>query len=836
MSLRYRLFLWISGLFLAAAVVSMVLESLVTNKELREAQVMLRERLIELSKTRREVVEHFLASAIADNQARIDAVLNNISSYRSQILRFGPTDSNEKMGTWKNCANLMLSYKWIDFIQNTNQGKATAVIMPRLNALDSAYRIDIGNGLSWIYLGDVEDHPEPYLGVNIPIQPMQAETADSDEEVLSLAPNAIPTGYLLFDVSHLSSVLGSPSLAPLLQPGTATGFSPLAASWTEGFDLMMAPFAETFGKAVELIQKKELPFPTLTPDQTQQKMNALADQSDGKLNTVPVETLFSTLAAQKFMKERFEEIAMRYTQFNMIWTLAATYTSGIFGSNLFSSPFPDAVALFSQEEITGLGLHTQDVLEAGVAFDDGNYYNAHLSKQAGSNLASSLAVIHPPSSPNVYLGNTVSFRIKEKGEEKEGYLTIAIDGDVILQKLVVAMRQIALLAHDGKIQSGFSEEGQKICDNLENELPVAQMMQEGTGIISWDGENYFFMHMTPFPTVDLHFFLLTPEAKEFALMRDLETGSQRVVQSILFNIHMVALGGLLIAILLLHRISLRITRPITQLATATEFVKEGKWDQVDIPNAPDSESDEIAKLCHSFESMVQGLQEKEKVQGVLNKVVSREIAQEILKGNVHLGGEEKKVTVLFADIRHFTKMTQKMQPKEVIELLNACMTKISYAVDHNGGVIDKFVGDEAMALFGAPIVQVDSALRAIKSALEMIASLKAWNDERRAKGIFPIEMGIGIHTGPMLAGNMGAENRLNYTVIGSSVNLGSRLCDAAQGMEILITKATYEEPLVQQEVLVEALPAAMMRGFDQPIELYRVKGLKHVERITNPPQ
>lgn len=150
------------------------------------------------------------------------------------------------------------------------------------------------------------------------------------------------------------------------------------------------------------------------------------------------------------------------------------------------------------------------------------------------------------------------------------------------------------------------------------------------------------------------------------------------------------------------------------------------------------------------------------------------------------------------------------------------MTKISHVIDQHGGVIDKYVGDEVMALFGAPIDHGDSALRAIMSALEMVRVLQDWNEERSKEGLFKVEMGIGIHSGVALAGNMGAENRLNYTVIGSSVNLASRLCGIAQGMQILISKETLQEPHVQEKVVVKELPPTQLKGFEGKISIYQV--------------
>jgi adenylate cyclase len=108
----------------------------------------------------------------------------------------------------------------------------------------------------------------------------------------------------------------------------------------------------------------------------------------------------------------------------------------------------------------------------------------------------------------------------------------------------------------------------------------------------------------------------------------------------------------------------------------------------------------------------------------------------------------------------------------------------------------------------------------------MIDVLKEWNKERATQGKIDVEMGIGIHTGEMLAGNMGAENRLNYTVIGSNVNLAARICSAAKGMEILISKATLEEMGVKQSIRYEATQPITLKGFDTPVVLYRVLGLQ----------
>lgn len=302
----------------------------------------------------------------------------------------------------------------------------------------------------------------------------------------------------------------------------------------------------------------------------------------------------------------------------------------------------------------------------------------------------------------------------------------------------------------------------------------------------------------------------------------------QVIRNVSWNMRIISVVALLCVLFLLDRVSRKITKPITALAKVTEDVASGRLEGIKIPKVPEGRHDEIQSLCHSFGKMVVGLQEKEKVKGILNKVVSPEIAQEISKGAIHLGGEEKMVTVFFADIRSFTHITENMEPKDVVEMLNTCMTKVSHVIDEFGGVIDKYVGDEVMALFGAPIEKEDSTLKAIQCGLKIIEVLQQWNSERKAKTKEPIEMGIGIHTGVSLVGNMGAENRLNYTVLGSNVNLASRLCSYAKPLQILITKETLDQPHVQEQIEVEELPPMEFKGFEKPFVVYSVKGGKNV--------
>jgi adenylate cyclase len=274
--------------------------------------------------------------------------------------------------------------------------------------------------------------------------------------------------------------------------------------------------------------------------------------------------------------------------------------------------------------------------------------------------------------------------------------------------------------------------------------------------------------------------------------------------------------ALLLAGLLATVLSRGLTRPVQRLVAATRRVAAGEYDV----RVPVTAQDEIGTLAEAFNGMAEGLLLKERYRGVLDKVVSPEIAEELLKGEIRLGGETREVTTLFADVRGFTARTEGMEPQEVIALLNDYLGRATAAVEAEGGVVDKYVGDEVIALFGAPVARPDDPLRAVRAALAIRAAVQALNAERAAWGEPPLDLGIGINTGFAVAGNMGSARRMNYTVVGESVNLTARLCAAAGPGEILISQATHER--VRDRIDARRLPAIRVKGLSYPVQPYAV--------------
>ncbi len=191
------------------------------------------------------------------------------------------------------------------------------------------------------------------------------------------------------------------------------------------------------------------------------------------------------------------------------------------------------------------------------------------------------------------------------------------------------------------------------------------------------------------------------------------------------------------------------------------------------------------------------------------------------------GGEHCIATILFCDIRGYTSLTEKIDTIIALEILNEFLSSMTEEVFLYEGTLDKYIGDCVMAIFGAPVSHPDDPLRAIKCALGMKAKVevlkKKWQERLKIPDVAGFEIGIGINTGEVIAGNIGSEKRLEYTVVSTAVNIASRLEDIAQPGQILISKNTYE--LVKEDVKVQALAPVKLKNISQPIEIYEVLDL-----------
>ena len=267
----------------------------------------------------------------------------------------------------------------------------------------------------------------------------------------------------------------------------------------------------------------------------------------------------------------------------------------------------------------------------------------------------------------------------------------------------------------------------------------------------------------------------------------------------------------------------RITQPIDRLVDASRAIGSGEYTF----RFKERRKDELGLLMEAFNEMAEGMLERSQVKNALSRYVSPGVARQILSNldNVALSGKRIEGSVLFADISGFTKISEQTRAEELVSMLNRYFSLITCACAMNNGIVDKYMGDGVMLVFGAPEADRDHAFHAISCALLIQKLIAHENEQREAEGLYPVQFRIGINTGSMLAGNMGSHERMEYTVVGDTVNLASRLCGIANSSDIVISREMYARADVTGRVLAGEFQSIRLRGISQPVNTYLVECL-----------
>jgi adenylate cyclase len=233
-----------------------------------------------------------------------------------------------------------------------------------------------------------------------------------------------------------------------------------------------------------------------------------------------------------------------------------------------------------------------------------------------------------------------------------------------------------------------------------------------------------------------------------------------------------------------------------------------------------------ASLAIENAKLYENIREQEQMRLNLQRYLPINLVDEMLfTDTLQLGGKHVKAAILFSDIKGFTSLSENLEPEETVQILNDYFKEMTDEVFIHEGTLDKYMGDGIMAFFGAPISHEDDSLRACKAAIAMMEKLKHLNAKWKKEGKpWYLEMKIGINTGEVVAGNVGSEKRMDYTVIGDAVNLASRLEDSAKGGEILISHSTYAD--IEPYVRAKKLKPIAVKGKSEPVQVYLVLDLK----------
>jgi adenylate cyclase len=282
-----------------------------------------------------------------------------------------------------------------------------------------------------------------------------------------------------------------------------------------------------------------------------------------------------------------------------------------------------------------------------------------------------------------------------------------------------------------------------------------------------------------------------------------------------------------LGVLLCLGLSAYFSNPIQKLGETTKALGRGSFSH----RVRINRNDEFGDLASSFNRMAEDLEVQEKIKVFFGQYVTPEVVDIILNNPEMTKGTNVEATVLFVDIRGFTTLSEGKPPDLIVDLLNAYFARVTEVVNRNKGHINKFAGDEAVAVFGAPLPHPLHALNAVKAALGIQEEMEKLNRERRM-GDISLEAGVGINSGEMVAGSIGSEEKREYTVIGDSVNVSSRLTSIAEGGEILMSRQTYEL-IGKNRVMVEPKGEVSVKGRKEGVGVFRVLGLKGEQNGEN---
>lgn len=292
--------------------------------------------------------------------------------------------------------------------------------------------------------------------------------------------------------------------------------------------------------------------------------------------------------------------------------------------------------------------------------------------------------------------------------------------------------------------------------------------------------------------------------------------------------------SIFVAIIFAYFLSKLVSTSLSQLCITVKSIGKGDFSTRSTLDT----RDEFSELSNAINVMAKGLEERERLKLGFARYVSQYALEELLKLDkpISLEGERKKVTLLFSDIRHFTSLAEELPPEEVLKLLNEYFTEMIEVIFNYGGTLDKFIGDGMMVEFGAPLDDKLQELHAVLAAIHMQLHLDKLSDKWEKEGRKRLSMGIGIHTGLAVIGNIGSELRMEYTAIGDTVNVASRLERYTKKIEkaIIISKPVYEK--VKDHFTFEDLKEIEIPGRKGIIQAYSIdpyaqKDLHHLEKL-----
>ncbi len=392
-----------------------------------------------------------------------------------------------------------------------------------------------------------------------------------------------------------------------------------------------------------------------------------------------------------------------------------------------------------------------------------------------------------------------------------GYLVLgqAIDDGFAAQLKEATGSDVSFLTQDGVYASTWPRQTREIL--LRSARPRTEMLAKQASLLTISGERFLSL------VVPVEASLPQPLA---ALVQGSYDQALAPLRALQWRIAAIGVAALLLALLIGIAIARGITSPLQALVAGTKEVVRGNLRY----RSKIDREDEIGFLARSFNDMVGGLEEREHIKNTFGRFVSRDVAAAVLSGNVPLEGEHRDVSILFQDIRGFTRLSEKLDPAALLKILNQFFTEVVAAVEAEGGVVKQFTGDGVMALFGAPQSHPDQPERAVRAALGIVDRLTALNARLADQGIAPLEIGVGIDSGEVVAGLIGPDSRVEYGVVGDPVNLANRVESLTKEMRATVLVSKHIADRLEPAFVRGRAASLPVKGRQEHVDVVEVLG------------
>ncbi|MCH9617725.1 MAG: hypothetical protein SP4CHLAM5_10280 [Chlamydiia bacterium] len=855
MPLRIRILLWVSTLFLATIFFIFVISDYEISSSLATERSSLIKEVKEVDKKNERNILKFLGININNDAQKMYDVYESLRVSSQWREKFLPDAYNIRTKSWGSSAAVLATYSWLDMVNVEVNGETTAYIRQAAPFLRKYLKVPISENIT-LYVTQTEDGLlTAHVAVPFWRNKALAKYIDNTkypDYFLTKGPNQ----WLLYEADELlkidtsSLTIKDDEISTHLFDESVTIHSENEYYFLlDTVKTMIDVTKNALKKNPSLLnilrnQKKHQPYLQKKIARIKKSINYQRKYCEGPLCMSTSSYKDPPWATRRNFEHKLE-------QKKLIWELSMLTRTGMWNFSPFSKGAPQGIVTELEPTTTthpdffkyvSEGFYREDVFlnkkinvkrRCKLTVGDNQYDQKVIFKGITGGKAQScrnccLDILYTDDLKEPYITNTnyITYQKPPMLKANIAAITFGIALDPLLINLaLVSPNDVAFIFNNKNIRL-YTTSGEiiDITDDHSDENRQRLISEDQGSLIDKNGNKIFFTYLTNLTDNDDHIVLIEKQESRTAIIDKINKHIKSLSHRVILHSSVLIILSLIVIMIILNKVIRHITKPINSLARLTRDVTSRKLDSIEISEKHSQRKDEIGTLYTSFAEMITAMKEGNKVRGLLDKVVSKQVAAKIVKEGIKLGGEKRNLTVMFCDIRNFTSITEKMDPVDVLIMLNECLTLLSGIIDDFEGVIDKYEGDKIMTLFGAPLDNPNHSLQAVLCSIEMQKALAVWNDHREKNGFCTLEVGIGIHSGVAVAGNVGAENHLSYTVLGHFVNVAARLCDAAKGREILISKETLDAS--QDHVEADENPPKHFKGITDPITTYSVTGKK----------